>query len=122
LSLQAQLATNYIALRGLDAVLELLRQSIVTYQKAVEVTRLRTEGEIASGLDLARALSQLRSADAQQTDTQLQRDQLQHGIAVLVGANPSSFSIPLVTELTLPTPPIPLGIPSQLPSHTAGQG
>jgi multidrug efflux system outer membrane protein len=101
-------------LRGLDAELELLRQSIVTYQRAVEVTRLRTEGAIASGLDLARALSQLRSAQAQETDTQLQRDQLQHAIAVLVGANPSSFSIRSVTELTLPTPLIPLGIPSQL--------
>ena len=114
LSLQAQLASDYIALRGLDAELELLRQSIVTYQRAVEVTRLRTEGAIASGLDLARALSQLRSAQAQETDTQLQRDQLQHAIAVLVGANPSSFSIRSVTELTLPTPQIPLGIPSQL--------
>jgi outer membrane protein, multidrug efflux system len=114
LSLEAQLASNYIALRGLDAELELLRQSIITYQQAVEVTRLRTEGAIASGLDLARALSQLRSAQAQETDTQLQRDQLQHSIAVLVGANPSSFSIPSVIELTLPTPTIPLGIPSQL--------
>jgi len=114
LSLEAQLASNYIALRGLDAERELLRQSIVTYQKAVEVTRLRTEGAIASGLDLARALSQLRSAQAQETDTQLQRDQLQHAIGVLIGANPSSFSIASTTELTLPTPRIPLGIPSQL--------
>jgi len=114
LSLEARLASDYIALRGLDAELELLRQSIVTYQRAVEVTRLRTEGAIASGLDLARALSQLRSAQAQETDTQLQRDQLQHAIAALVGANPSSFSIPSMTELTLPTPQIPLGIPSQL--------
>ena len=56
LSLEAQLASNYIALRGLDAERELLRQSIVTYQRAVDVTRLRTEGAIASGLDLARAL------------------------------------------------------------------
>jgi outer membrane protein, multidrug efflux system len=114
LSLEAQLTSDYIALRGLDAELELLRQSIVTYQRAVEVTRLRTEGAIASGLDLARALSQLRSAQAQETDTQLQRDQLQHAIAVLVGANASSFSIPSMTDLTLPTPQIPLGIPSQL--------
>jgi len=114
LSLEAQLASNYIALRGLDAELELLRQSIVTYQRAVEVTRLRTEGAIASGLDLARALSQLRSAQAQETDTQLQRDQLQHAIAVLVGVNPSSFMIASKPELTLSAPQIPAGIPSQL--------
>ena len=114
LSLEAQLASNYIALRGLDAERELLRQSIVTYQRAVDVTRLRTEGAIASGLDLARALSQLRSAQAQETDTRLQRDLLQHAIAVLVGANPSSFSIPSMTELKVLIPQIPVGIPSQL--------
>jgi len=114
LSLEAQLASDYIGLRGLDAELELLRQSIVSYQRAVQVARLRTEGAIASGLDLARALSQLRSAQAQETDTELQRDQLQHAIAVLVGANPSSFSIPSLTELRLRTPEVPAGIPSQL--------
>ena len=114
LSLEAQLAGSYVALRGLDAELELLRQSIVTYERAVEVTRLRTEGAIASGLDLARALSQLRSAQAQETDTLLQRDQLQHEIAVLIGANPSNFSIPSEVELTMSAPEIPPGIPSQL--------
>jgi multidrug efflux system outer membrane protein len=59
LSLQAELATDYIAVRGFDAELEVLRQSIIAYRQAVEVARLRAEGKIASGLDLARALSQL---------------------------------------------------------------
>ncbi|HEX3401872.1 MAG TPA: TolC family protein, partial [Acetobacteraceae bacterium] len=36
LSLQAELANDYVAVRGLDAELEVLRQSIVAYQKAVE--------------------------------------------------------------------------------------
>ena len=94
LSLQAELANDYIAVRGFDAELEVLRQSIVAYQKAVEVARLRSEGKIASGLDLARALSQLDSAQAQETETELQRDLMQHAVAVLVGAMPSSFSIP----------------------------
>src|ERR1700722_12949105 len=56
LSLQAELANDYVAVRGLDAQLEVLRQSIDSYQAAVEVARLRTSGKIASGLDLARAL------------------------------------------------------------------
>ena len=95
LSLEAELANDYIAVRGLDAELEVLRQSIAAYRKAVEVARLRSEGKIASGLDLARALSQLDAAQAQETDTALQRDLMQHAIAVLVGAMPSGFSIAL---------------------------
>ena len=85
MSLEAELANDYIAVRGFDAELEVLRQSIVAYQKAVEVARLRSQGKIASGLDLARALSQLDSAQAQETETRLQRDLMQHAMAVLVG-------------------------------------
>jgi len=114
LSLEAELANDYIALRGLDAELKVLRQSIVAYQKAVEVARLRAEGKIASGLDLARALSQLEAAQAQETDTQLQRDLMQHAIAVLAGAMPSSFSIAPAIEFALMPPQIPAGMPSEL--------
>ena len=98
LSLQAELANDYVAVRGLDAELEVLRQSIASYQAAVEVARLRTRGQIASGLDLARALSQLDSAQAQETETRLQRDLMQHAVAVLIGAMPSTFSIAPIGE------------------------
>ena len=114
LSLEAELANDYIAMRGYDAELEVLRQSIVAYQKAVDVARLRSQGKIASGLDLARARSQLESAQAQETDTQLQRDLMQHAIAVLVDAIPSSFSIAAVKEFTLTPPEVPAGVPSEL--------
>jgi NodT family efflux transporter outer membrane factor (OMF) lipoprotein len=114
LSLQAELANDFVALRGIDAELIVLRQSIVAYQKAVEVTRLRLTGKIASGLDLARASSQLSSAEAQETDTLLQRDLMQHAIAVLVGAIPSRFSIAPAEEFRLNAPQIPAGIPSEL--------
>jgi len=56
------LANDYIAAARLDAQLEVLRQSIASYQAAVEVARLRASGQIASGLDLARASSQLNAA------------------------------------------------------------
>jgi multidrug efflux system outer membrane protein len=114
LSLQAELASDYVAVRGLDAQLEVLRQSIASYQAAVEVARLRTRGEIASGLDLARALSQLDSAQAQETETRLQRDLMQHAVAVLVGAMPSTFSIAPISEFRLTPPRLPAGVPSAL--------
>src|SRR6202167_400744 len=114
LSLEAELANDYIALRGLDAELKVLRQSIIAYQKAVEVARLRSEGRIASGLDLARALSQLDSAQAQETESQLQRDLMQHALAVLVGVMPSSFSIPAEKQFNLTPLQIPAGVPSEL--------
>jgi multidrug efflux system outer membrane protein len=114
LSLEAELANDYIAVRGYDAQLEVLRESIVAYQKAVEVARLRSEGKIASGLDFARALSQLDTAQAEETEMKLQRDLMQHAVAVLANAMPSSFSIAPVNVFSLTPPPVPAGVPSQL--------
>jgi len=114
LSLQAELATDYLAVRGLDTELQVLRQAIVAYQKAVEVTSLRYHGGIASGLDLARAASQLGTAQALMSEIGLQRELLQHAVAVLVGAIPSSFSLPVVEEFHPVPPALPVGLPSEL--------
>ena len=114
LSLQAELANDYVALRGLDAEIQVLRLSIVAYRQAADVARLRAEGKIASGLDLARSLSELDSARAQETETMLQRELLQHAIAVLVGAMPSSFSIAPLDHFMLTPPELPAGVPSAL--------
>jgi multidrug efflux system outer membrane protein len=114
LSLQAELANDYTTVRGLDAQLVVLRQSIASYQAAVEVARLRAAGKIASGLDLARALSQLDSAQAQETEIGLQRDLMQHAVAVLIGSMPSTFSIAPVGEFRLTPPRLPAGVPSAL--------
>jgi NodT family efflux transporter outer membrane factor (OMF) lipoprotein len=114
LSLEAELANDYIAVRGLDAELDVLRQSISSYQEAVEVARLRADGQIASGLDLARALSQLGSAQAQETETRLQRDIMQHAVAVLVAEMPSTFSIAPRSEFGLTAPQLPAGVPAEL--------
>ncbi len=54
---------------------------------------LRLQGQIASALDVARAQGQLATTQALQTDLLANRAVLQHAIAVLVDANPSSFSI-----------------------------
>jgi outer membrane protein, multidrug efflux system len=114
LSLQAELANDYVAVRGLDAELEVLRQIIEAYGKAVEVARLRTQGQIASGLDLARSLSELKVAQAQETETALGRDLMQHAVAVLTGSNPSQFVILPVKQLAVKPPSLPSGIPSEL--------
>jgi len=114
LSLQAQLASDYFGIRGLDQEIEVLRHSIDAYEKAVEVTQLRYSGGVGSGLDLARASSQLGTAQAQASETALQRDLLQHAVAVLVGAMPSTFTIPPAQD-TQPVPPeLPVGLPTEL--------
>ena len=114
LSLQAELASDYIALRGLDTQEAVYRTSITYYQKAVQITMQRLQGRISSALDVARSQGQLASTEALQSSNLASRALLEHAIAVLVNVNPSSFSIPVVEEARLAAPAVPVGLPSQL--------
>jgi outer membrane protein, multidrug efflux system len=114
LSLQAELASDFITLRGLDTQEAVYRASIAYYQKAVQITTQRLQGRIAAALDVARSQGQLASTEALQSSILASRALLEHAIAVLVGANPSSFSIPVADESRLAVPAVPVGLPSQL--------
>nr|WP_321986344.1 efflux transporter outer membrane subunit [uncultured Lichenicoccus sp.] len=114
LSLEVELASDYMAMRGLDAQHAVYAQSIALYQKAVGITSMRLAGKIASGLDVARAENQLAAAEAQDTATEASRVTLQHAIAVLTGTNPSSFAIAPEAEAHMTVPVIPAGVPSTL--------
>jgi len=114
LSLQAELASDYIALRGLDTQEAVYRAAIAYYQKAVQITTQRLQGRIASALDVARSQTQLAQTQALESGILASRALLEHAIAVIVGANPSSFSIPVADETRLTAPAVPVGLPSQL--------
>lgn len=113
LGLQASLATAYFEMRGLDARQGLLRQTVDAFSRAYELTDVRHEGGIASGLDTSRARAQLASAKAELASIGPQRAAYEHAIAVLVGETPSSFTLPADPRLPLP-PAFPTGTPSTL--------
>ncbi|MBD8882404.1 efflux transporter outer membrane subunit [Rhodanobacter sp. 7MK24] len=113
LSLQAQLADDYLALRGLDQQLQLLQQSVDAYRKALQLTQTLHSGGIVSGLDVARAQTQLSTVKSQWAQTAAQRAEMQDAIAVLVGESASQFTLPSQTA-AVPLPPIPLAVPSTL--------
>lgn len=115
LSLQAELARNYMILRGYDAQNEVLKDSIKYYEAAVDVTRMREMGAIAAGIDVSRAENQLEMTKAQQTEVQAQRDITEHAIAVLVNQVPMGFHIaPIKLKEEIRVPNVPLGVPSTL--------
>jgi NodT family efflux transporter outer membrane factor (OMF) lipoprotein len=113
LSIQAELASAYFRLRVLDAQQELLDDTTAIYRKSLELTNYRYEAGAAAKTDTLQAETQLRSTEAQALDIGLQRVQLEHAIALLIGKPPEAFSLP-ATALAAAIPPIPAGLPSEL--------
>jgi multidrug efflux system outer membrane protein len=114
LSLEAALASDYLALRGMDAEEGVYNQAIVYYGEAVGITRMRLQGDIASGLDLARAQNQLAAAQALETQDEADRAILQHAIADLLGISASTFSLAAETNAKVMMPSIPVSVPDAL--------
>ena len=113
LSLAAELATDYFELRSFDGELALFDQTIDAYQRAATLTRNQYNAGIVSRADVEQADTQLASAQAQAIDVRLQRAQLEHALAVLVGEPPADMSLaPVPLEGKPPT--IPVGLPSRL--------
>jgi len=113
LSAQAELASNYFQLRVLDAQKQLLGDTVTAFDKSLELTRNRYAAGVAAKVDVAQAETQLKSTLAQSIDTGVQRAQLEHAIAILIGKPPSELSIASV-PLAVTMPRIPLGLPSEL--------
>jgi NodT family efflux transporter outer membrane factor (OMF) lipoprotein len=115
LSLQSELGIDYFQMRGLDTTAKLLTETVAAYQKALQLTQNQYKVGVAQLSDVVQAQTQLVSTQAQLVNVGVQRAQLEHAIAVLVGKPPSEVSIgpnPL-TEASL-VPPAPTGIPSEL--------
>ncbi len=113
LSQQALLATDYFLLAAQDMQMEVLRGTIESYEKNLQLTINRHAGGIASRSDITLAQTQLAGAKAQYTDLRVARAQDEHAIAVLTGQDPSSLSIG-PTKIAAPPPAIPMGVPSLL--------
>jgi NodT family efflux transporter outer membrane factor (OMF) lipoprotein len=109
----AELAADYFQLHGIDADAALLQRTLESYQEYLTLTRNRYAGGIASDSDVAQAETQLYTTQAQLTDLQVQRSQLEHAIAILIGKPPAEFSIPPAL-IQVPPPRIPVGLPSAL--------
>lgn len=113
LSTQAQLAQSYFQLRTIDAQQELFDRTIADYQKSLQLTRNQYAAGVVANANVMLAQTQLHTTRAQSIDLGLQRAQLEHAIALLVGQPASTFSI-VRAPLHASVPALPIGMPSSL--------
>ena len=115
LSAQATLVQDYFSLRIADARKRLLDDTVAAYEKSLKLTQNQYAVGVVARADVVAAETQLKSAKAQAVDVGVQRAQLEHAIAVLLGKAPAEFAIaPAISAFVTISPAIPLGIPSDL--------
>jgi NodT family efflux transporter outer membrane factor (OMF) lipoprotein len=116
LSLQAQVVQDFFQLRIADTQRKLLDEAVQAYTRSLELTRNRYAQGVVTRADVVQAQAQLAAAQAQYTDVDIARSQLEHAIAVLVGLAPAMLTIApkpeIAPAMTLPT--VPGAVPSQL--------
>jgi multidrug efflux system outer membrane protein len=111
LLVQAEAAQIYLALRALDAEAELVRGTVSAYQATLALTERRYRAGDVAELDVARATTEVASTESEALAIDRRRAELEHVLAVLVGENPSQFTLARGTwDATLPV--IPAGVPS----------
>jgi NodT family efflux transporter outer membrane factor (OMF) lipoprotein len=113
LSLHAEMAADYFALRGLDSEAKLLTDTVSTLEKQLDLTQRRLKGGVATDVDVAQAQTQLETVRAQLVDVGVARAQFEHAIGTIANYDLHGFSIP-ASPLDGTLPNVPLGVPSQL--------
>ena len=113
LSIASEVAQTYWALRAVDANRAVLDRTLEIRRKALELLTARRDAGSISGLDLARAETEVATAEADSIQLDQERVQLVNALALLTGAAAPGSSVPEKTELPEP-PAVPVSVPSAL--------
>lgn len=114
LSSQAELAQNYFLLRIADARQQVLDETVTTFEQSLKLTQNQYAVGVVARADVVVAETQLKSTQAQAVDVGVQRAQLEHAIATLIGKAPADFTLAPDAQALVPVPAIPVGMPSEL--------
>ena len=112
LSLVADVALAYVALRDADLQLEISRNTLVSRRDYVELAQTRFEGGVTSEIDWRQAEAEYHRTAAIVQDLERVVRQLENFLSVLLGRNPG----PIVRGAGIEELAAPVAIPSGLPS------
>jgi multidrug efflux system outer membrane protein len=116
LTLQADVAQNYFALRSLDVEIATVQGQVQLRNELVRLARSRFEGGIGNELDNARAETELATTESELAGLSKRRAELENAIAILVGEIPTNFKLAAIDPTTwnVQPPGIPPGLPADL--------
>lgn len=113
----AEVARDYIALRGNQALLKIAHDNLHTAQQNLQLTQQRAAGGVTTDLDVANAAALYRTTAAEIPRLEQQVSENINAISLLLGQPPNALQAELIAPA--PVPPLPPRIPVGLPSELA---
>jgi NodT family efflux transporter outer membrane factor (OMF) lipoprotein len=116
LSVVAEVARDYVQLRGIQTQLAITTDNIRTDKESLELTQARFRGGLTTELDVANAAAQLRTTEAQVPQLEQQQAQSINALSFLLGEAPGALEAELIKPGAVPPVPprVPVGVPSEL--------
>ena len=114
-SLAAEVAVNYVDLRGFQERLRIAEANLATQAETLQLTDWRAQAGLVSSVDVEQARANLAQTRAQIPSLQTSIEQAEHRLAVLAGLEPTAMKAGLEQRADIPVPPdaIAVGIPAE---------
>ncbi len=113
-SLAAEVALNYVEMRGLQALLGIARANLDTQSETLQLTEWRAQAGLVSRQDVEQALSSREQTRAQIPALESSRAAAEHRVDLLLGKPPGTLHARLADARDLPAVParLAVGIPA----------
>jgi NodT family efflux transporter outer membrane factor (OMF) lipoprotein len=117
LSSLAEVARDYVDLRGAQLREKIAEENLKSSQDALKLTQERASGGLTTDLDVANAAAQVRTTAAEIPPIQTDQANLINALSLLLGEPPNALRSEL--EQPRPVPPVPPRVPVGVPSELA---
>jgi NodT family efflux transporter outer membrane factor (OMF) lipoprotein len=116
LSTLAEVARDYVQLRGMQAQLAITRQNLATERDSLKLAQHRFRGGLTSALDVENAGAQLHATEAQIPPLTQQESMAINALSLLLGEGPGALREELGAARPVPPVPprVPIGVPAEL--------
>ncbi len=116
LSVVAEVARDYVQLRGEQTQLAIAQDNIVTERESLTLSQDRFRAGLTTDLDVANAAAQLQTIQAQVPQLEQREAESINALSFLLGEAPGALRAELVRPgMVPPVPPrVPVGVPSEL--------
>jgi NodT family efflux transporter outer membrane factor (OMF) lipoprotein len=116
LAVQAEVARDYIALRGNQALLAILGDTLKTARDSAKLAHSRFDNGVTTRLDVANAEAEVATIEAKIPSIEAARDEQINALGLLLAMGPHALEEELTAFQAQPLPArdVPVGLPSNL--------